>query len=117
MIFFLKINLNELLDTLTFAKWTGPQVYEWLNLNGFEMYFGIHSNCSNSSSLKWIKNGLHLLQATKSDYERELGIKNPLHRKRLGLLLQAMYNVANFTQLEINYTNFIDQLWVTSKYS
>ena len=62
---------------------------------------------------RWLKNGLHLLQASTGDYEKELGIKNPLHRKRLALLLQAMYNVANFTQLEINYTKFIDQMWVT----
>lgn len=48
------------------------------------------------------------------EYEKELGgIKNSLHRKRLSLLLQSLYSSSNFTKLEINYTNYIDGMWVT----
>jgi len=55
------------LDTLTFAKLPSEQVYEWLHQNGFEAYFSKNSNGKFVNS--WIKNGLHLLQATQHDYE------------------------------------------------
>ena len=60
-------NGNEL-NTFTFAKWTSDQVYEWLNRNGFENYFSFSSDgrCHH----KWIKNGLHLLQASQQEYEK-----------------------------------------------
>ncbi len=41
------------------------------------------------------------------------GIKNLLHRKRLTLLLQSLYSPSHLTRLELNYTNFIDGMWVT----
>lgn len=99
------------LDTLTFAKWSSDQVYDWLSKNGFEAYFPMNSD--GFVGHKWIKNGLHLLQATPQEYEKELGIKSLLHRKRLGLLLQSLYSSSSFTRLEINYTNYIDGMWVT----
>lgn len=55
-------------DTLTFSKWTSAQVCEWLARNGFESYFPLNSEGIRAH--KWIKNGLHLLQATQYDYER-----------------------------------------------
>lgn len=56
------------LDTLTFAKWPSEQVYEWLRKNGFEAYFTY--NTDGTLNNKWIKNGLHLLQASQNDYEK-----------------------------------------------
>lgn len=104
------------LDTFTFAEWPSQKVYEWLRQNGFEAYFPVNSDgiCIN----KWIKSGLHLLQASQFEFEKELGIKNPLHRKRLTLLLQALYNSSLSLNSPENYNmSLIDQHWVTSKLS
>jgi hypothetical protein len=103
------------LDTFTFAEWPSERVYEWLRQNGFEAYFPVNSEgiCIN----KWIKSGLHLLQASQFEFEKELGIKNPLHRKRLTLLLQALYNSSLSLNSPENYNlSLIDQHWVTSMY-
>ena len=51
-----------------FAKWSREQVYEWLNKNGFEAYFP--ASADGTFIHKWIKNGLHLLQATQHEYEK-----------------------------------------------
>jgi hypothetical protein len=94
-----------------FCKWSSEKCYEWLNTNGFEAYFPQQSDGSFIN--KWIKSGLHLLQATQSDYEKELGIKNIFHRKRLVLLLKSLFNS---DPLEISYEEnfkFIDAHWVT----
>lgn len=50
---------------------------------------------------------------------KELGIKNPLHRKKLGILLQGLYSTLSpdpnncQTIEQINLTQ-LDQHWVTS---
>lgn len=99
------------LDTLAFSKLNSVHCYDWLCKNGFECYFpkspdGTYAN-------KWLKNGLHLLKASKYEYEKELGIKNPLHRKKLSLLLQSMYDKNNINLADINLLNCIDYQWVT----
>lgn len=106
-----------ILDTLSFAKWNTHQVCEWLNKNGFEAYFQPGSD--GQFTHKWIKNGLHLLQASQYEYEKELGIKNALHRKKLYILLQSLYNNINgngMNALENNYLYLLDQNWVMSKF-
>ena len=55
-------------DTLTFAKFNPRQVYEWLCKQGFDSYFPV--NLEGNYINKWIKNGLHLLQASQHDYEK-----------------------------------------------
>ena len=57
--------------TLAFAKWSGDQVYDWLCRNGFEAYFPMSAD--GFVGHKWIRSGLHLLQASPSEYEKELG--------------------------------------------
>ena len=47
------------------------------------------------------------------NYFKELGIKNPFHRKRLLLLLQSMCNNEQDLAYEENFTNYIDPHWVT----
>lgn len=99
-------------DTFTFAEWPGERVYEWLRTSGFEAYFPVTVDgvCIN----KWIKSGLHLLQASQFEFEKELGIKNPLHRKRLTLLLQSLYNSSLSMNSPENYNmSLIDSQWVT----
>ncbi|XP_058842173.1 liprin-beta-1-like isoform X3 [Acipenser ruthenus] len=74
-------NANSELD-MPFAKWTKEQVCNWLQEQGL----GLNVNFAK----RWIMSGQTLLQASQQDLERELGIKQPLHRKKLQLALQAL---------------------------
>ncbi len=56
------------LDTLAFSKLNSIQCYDWLCKNGFDCYFSKLSDGSYSN--KWLKNGLHLLKASKYEYEK-----------------------------------------------
>lgn len=105
-----RLQSNPNLDTLTFSKWSTSQVCEFLHKNGFESYFSPNPVDSQFSH-KWIKNGLHLLQASQYDYEKELGIKNALHRKKLSLLLQSIINSSHLGPESKNLV-LLDQYWV-----
>uniref|UniRef100_H3D3L6 PPFIA binding protein 1b n=1 Tax=Tetraodon nigroviridis TaxID=99883 RepID=H3D3L6_TETNG len=65
-----------------FARWSKDQVCEWLQEQGLGLYVNM--------ARVWISSGQTLLQASQTDLERELGIKHPLHRKKLQLALQAL---------------------------
>ncbi|XP_076121933.1 liprin-beta-1b isoform X4 [Alosa pseudoharengus] len=65
-----------------FARWSREQVCEWLQDQGLGLYVSL--------ARQWISSGQTLLQASQHDLERELGIKHPLHRKKLQLALQAL---------------------------
>ncbi|XP_048463398.1 liprin-beta-1b isoform X4 [Rhincodon typus] len=82
-----------------FAKWTREQVCNWLHDQGLGMYVG--------GSKSWITSGQTLLHASQQDLERELGIKHPLHRKKLQLALQA------FGSEEEDNKGKLDYNWVT----
>ncbi|XP_043565751.1 liprin-beta-1b isoform X8 [Chiloscyllium plagiosum] len=82
-----------------FAKWTREQVCNWLDDQGLGMYI--------SGSKSWITSGQTLLHASQQDLERELGIKHPLHRKKLQLALQA------FGSEEEDNKGKLDYNWVT----
>lgn len=97
------------LDTLAFSKLSSTQCYDWLCKNGFEFV----KNSDGTYQNKWLKNGLHLLKASKYEYEKELNIKSPLHRKKLSLLLQSMYDKNNINLNDIQLLNCIDYHWVT----
>ncbi len=56
------------LDTLAFSKLNSNQCYDWLCKNGFDCYFS--KNSDGTYSNKWLKNGLHLLKASKYEYEK-----------------------------------------------
>ncbi|XP_078075715.1 liprin-beta-1b isoform X15 [Mustelus asterias] len=82
-----------------FAKWSREQVCNWLHDQGLGMYVG--------GSKSWITSGQTLLHASQQDLERELGIKHPLHRKKLQLSLQA------FGSEEEDNKGKLDYNWVT----
>ncbi|XP_036433494.1 liprin-beta-1 isoform X2 [Colossoma macropomum] len=73
-------NNNEL-DT-PFARWGKEQVCVWLQEQGLGLYL--------SQAQQWIRSGQTLLSASQHDLEKELGIRHPLHRKKLQLAIQTL---------------------------
>ncbi|XP_028440748.1 liprin-beta-1b isoform X7 [Perca flavescens] len=82
-----------------FARWSKDQVCDWLQEQGLGLYVNM--------ARVWISSGQTLLQASQHDLERELGIKHPLHRKKLQLALQALGSE------EDNNKGKLDYNWVT----
>ncbi|KAK3104207.1 hypothetical protein FSP39_025312, partial [Pinctada imbricata] len=56
---------------------------------------------------RWVKNGDHLIRASSHELEKELGIKNSLHRKKLQLALQSVSTSEKVTKSELDHN------WVT----
>lgn len=73
-------NNNEL-DT-PFSRWSKEQVCVWLQEQGLGLYL--------NHAQQWIRSGQTLLNSSQHDLEKELGIRHPLHRKKLQLALQAL---------------------------
>ncbi|XP_014003709.1 liprin-beta-1 isoform X5 [Salmo salar] len=89
---------NTDLDT-PFARWSKEQVCDWLQEQGLGLYLNM--------AHVWISSGQTLLQASQQDLERELGIKHPLHRKKLQLALQALGSEEDDNKGKLDYN------WVT----
>ncbi|KAK5643698.1 hypothetical protein RI129_007543 [Pyrocoelia pectoralis] len=62
-----------------FAEWDTENICDWLQDLGLEQYI--------SEAKRWIKNGQQVQEAPIQDIEKELGIKNVLHRKKLQLAI------------------------------
>ncbi|XP_073327729.1 liprin-beta-1b isoform X1 [Pagrus major] len=82
-----------------FARWSKDQVCDWLQDQGLGLYVNM--------ARVWISSGQTLLQASQQDLERELGIKHPLHRKKLQLALQALGSEEEDNKGKLDYN------WVT----
>ncbi|KAJ0028988.1 hypothetical protein NQD34_003985 [Periophthalmus magnuspinnatus] len=82
-----------------FARWSRDQVCEWLQEQGLGLYVNM--------GRVWISSGQTLLQASQQDLERELGIKHPLHRKKLQLALQSLGSEEEDNKGKLDYN------WVT----
>ncbi|XP_005099772.1 liprin-beta-1 isoform X2 [Aplysia californica] len=65
-----------------FTRWDSERVTAWMNDIGLNMYL---VDCK-----RWVRNGEQLLRCSQHDLEKELGMKNMLHRKKLQLALQAV---------------------------
>ncbi|KAM8893008.1 liprin-beta-1b isoform 2-T2 [Spinachia spinachia] len=88
-----------------FARWSKDQVCDWLQGQGL----GLHVNMARG----WISSGQTLLQASQQDLERELGIKHPLHRKKLQLALQALGSEEEDNKGKLDYhwvTRWLDDI-------
>ncbi|KAI0987129.1 hypothetical protein GJ496_002302, partial [Pomphorhynchus laevis] len=85
---------------VAFGAWTRDQVCAWLAGIGLEMYV---PECHS-----WLKNGLELINASSHTLEKELGMKNPLHRKKLKLCLQSLCG----TVQENENIRKLDLFWV-----
>ncbi|CAK6954950.1 liprin-beta-2 [Scomber scombrus] len=84
---------------IPFSQWTKEQVCGWLEDYGLGQYVNL--------TRQWVENGQTLLSATPQDFEKEMGMKNPLHRKKLQLALRA------FTTKVIEKSAELDYIWVT----
>uniref|UniRef100_A0A665VD40 PPFIA binding protein 2a n=1 Tax=Echeneis naucrates TaxID=173247 RepID=A0A665VD40_ECHNA len=84
---------------IPFSQWTKEQICGWLEDYGLGQYVSL--------SRQWVENGQMLLSATPQDFEKEMGMKNPLHRKKLQLALRA------FTTKTVEKSAELDHIWVT----
>ncbi|KAM4603059.1 liprin-beta-2 isoform 3-T3 [Polymixia lowei] len=82
-----------------FSQWTKEQVCGWLEDYGLAQYVSL--------TRQWVDNGQTLLSATPQDFEKEMGMKHPLHRKKLQLALKA------FTTKTTEKSSELDHIWVT----
>ncbi|XP_063052881.1 liprin-beta-2b isoform X7 [Engraulis encrasicolus] len=87
-------------DSITpFSKWSPEQVCGWLEDFGLGQYA--------SQTRQWISSGQTLLSASAQDIEKEMGIKHPLHRKKLQLALRS------FGGKNLEKSAELDHIWVT----
>ncbi|KAM8969791.1 liprin-beta-2 isoform 6-T9 [Sarcophilus harrisii] len=82
-----------------FAQWNTEQVCTWLEDFGLGQYVIF--------ARQWVSSGHTLLTATPQDMEKEMGIKHPLHRKKLVLAVKSI----NTKQEEKSAQ--LDHIWVT----
>uniref|UniRef100_A0A7N8WYK9 PPFIA binding protein 2a n=1 Tax=Mastacembelus armatus TaxID=205130 RepID=A0A7N8WYK9_9TELE len=92
--------LTRTLESYDSARqWTREQVCGWLEDYGLGQYVSL--------TRQWVENGQTLLSATPQDFEKEMGMKNPLHRKKLQLALSAV------TTKVVEKSSELDHIWVT----
>ncbi|XP_063188551.1 liprin-beta-2 isoform X7 [Chroicocephalus ridibundus] len=82
-----------------FAQWSTERVCNWLEDFGLGQYVIF--------ARQWVTSGHTLLTATPQDMEKEMGIKHPLHRKKLVLAIKSI----NAKQEEKSAQ--LDHIWVT----
>ncbi|XP_068115626.1 liprin-beta-2 isoform X3 [Hyperolius riggenbachi] len=82
-----------------FAQWGNEQVCSWLEDFGLGQYVIF--------ARQWVNSGHTLLTATPQILEKELGIKHPLHRKKLQLAINAINTKKDEKSGQLDYT------WVT----
>ncbi|KAK0136980.1 Liprin-beta-2 [Merluccius polli] len=82
-----------------FGQWSKEQVCGWLEDYGLAQYVNL--------TRQWVDNGQTLLSATPQDYEKEMGMKHPLHRKKLQLALKALSTKV------VEKSSDLDHIWVT----
>ncbi|KAF7260974.1 hypothetical protein EG68_01328 [Paragonimus skrjabini miyazakii] len=70
----------EQMDCVDFIHWDKDMVSAWL----YELGFGY----AVSSTRRWLHQGSDLVRASRKEVEHEMGIRNPLHLKKLFLHLQ-----------------------------
>ncbi|XP_019733767.1 liprin-beta-2b isoform X8 [Hippocampus comes] len=90
-------NIRDL--KMHFSKWNTEQVCEWLEDIGLRQYAAM--------AHQWVSSGETLLSATAQDLEKEMGMKNPLHRKKLHLAIKTFNSKQHEKSAELDY------LWVT----
>uniref|UniRef100_A0A158R5I1 SAM domain-containing protein n=1 Tax=Syphacia muris TaxID=451379 RepID=A0A158R5I1_9BILA len=74
--------IAQRLPVSQFVELNNDQICEWMAEIGFSQYV--------PQVDEFVKNGTHLLNMTDQEFEKDLGIKNSLHRKRLRCILNAI---------------------------
>ncbi|NWX29763.1 LIPB2 protein, partial [Notiomystis cincta] len=82
-----------------FAQWSTERVCNWLEDFGLGQYVIF--------ARQWVTSGHTLLTATPQDMEKEMGIKHPLHRKKLVLAIKAINSKQDEKSAQL------DHIWVT----
>uniref|UniRef100_A0A672KKZ3 Liprin-beta-1-like n=1 Tax=Sinocyclocheilus grahami TaxID=75366 RepID=A0A672KKZ3_SINGR len=82
-----------------FSRWSKEQVCEWLQNQGLDLYV--------NQAQQWISSGQILLKASQHDLEKDMGIRHPLHRKKLQLALQSLGSEEDDAMGKLDYN------WVT----
>ncbi|XP_039891997.1 liprin-beta-2b isoform X4 [Simochromis diagramma] len=82
-----------------FSKWNTEQVCDWIEDIGLGQYSIL--------ARQWVTSGQTLLSATPQDLEKEMAMKNPLHRKKLQLSIKVISSKQPEKSAELDY------LWVT----
>ncbi|NXH21774.1 LIPB2 protein, partial [Bucco capensis] len=82
-----------------FAQWSTERVCNWLEDFGLGQYVIF--------ARQWVTSGHTLLTATPQDMEKEMGIKHPLHRKKLVLAIKSINGKQNEKSAQL------DHIWVT----
>ncbi|KAL3267266.1 hypothetical protein HHI36_011399 [Cryptolaemus montrouzieri] len=86
-----------------FGEWDTENICDWLQDLGLDQYI--------ADAKKWVKNGQQLQECAISEIEKELNIKNPLHKKKLQLaLVDAEENGSSDTFLK--KAGELDTAWV-----
>uniref|UniRef100_A0A1B6DJ40 SAM domain-containing protein n=1 Tax=Clastoptera arizonana TaxID=38151 RepID=A0A1B6DJ40_9HEMI len=85
-----------------FSEWNLDTICDWL------MDLGLESCVPEAKN--WVKNGAQLLAASTHDIEKELGLKNPLHRKKLHLALHCFRGLPGDSFLIPS--GYLDTTWV-----
>ncbi|XP_040529388.1 liprin-beta-2 isoform X1 [Gallus gallus] len=82
-----------------FAQWSTERVCNWLEDFGLGQYVIF--------ARQWVTSGHTLLTATPQDMEKEMGIKHPLHRKKLVLAIKSISTKQDEKSAQL------DHIWVT----
>ncbi|NXK39615.1 LIPB2 protein, partial [Piprites chloris] len=82
-----------------FAQWSTERVCNWLEDFGLGQYVIF--------ARQWVTSGHTLLTATPQDMEKEMGIKHPLHRKKLVLAIKSINSKQDEKSAQL------DHIWVT----
>ena len=61
--------------------WSSEQVQDWFREEGLDEY--------TTACAKHVKKGEEVLKFTYTDYERSLGMSDPLHKRKLSLALKV----------------------------
>uniref|UniRef100_A0A8C2IER5 PPFIA binding protein 1a n=1 Tax=Cyprinus carpio TaxID=7962 RepID=A0A8C2IER5_CYPCA len=84
---------------IPFSRWSKEQVCEWLQNHDLGLYV--------NQAKQWISSGQTLLKASQHELEKEMGIRHPLHRKKLQLALQSLGSEEKDAMGKLDYN------WVT----
>lgn len=87
--------------SIPFSQWDSTLISDWFTLIGLGMYV---NECR-----RWCKHGEQLMKATSLEVEKELGIRNVLHRKKLRLAVASMNNEDDDL---LKNAGKLDYLWV-----